>query len=399
MSPHACNRLLSLTILVVLVLFAGCSDDDPAQPNNPTTRSIVAPLENAITDVPLLAYQPTNVTFTLQLPPDIPSVTAAEIDIAGTLDHVQIDGIPLAAMIARKIAWLLGGEEDHNATAYIRIGSDPESVCEEGPLYGPFAINHGTSLEASPATVMADEGALQIINTGSMTVCLTITTNFDCDLSVDGVAMDLTPGNCAAPANFAGTWSGTYQCGNWCGEPFGGPVELVVTQDGSEASYTDQGGDTFEGRVCGNTFRYEYVGEGFTERGTMTLNSNGTATKRSTWRGIEAPYCGGDCSDTLTRAGGGDCPPLLITSGSPPDGAVGVAYHFQVTTSGGQGTVTRWVIPTEPIPGLEGLENGVLAGTPTAEAVGNWEVQVTAYDACAGEKQVVQQTYTITISN
>ena len=346
-----------------------------------------------------MAYQPTVVSFTLQLPPEVPSVTAAEIDIAATLDHVQIDGVPIVTLIARKIARLLGGEEPLGATAYIRIGGDEDTVCEDGLLYGPFEISHGTALDVSPATAAADGAALQIINTGSMAVCMTITANFDAQLSVDAFAMDLTPGNCASPANFAGTWTGTYECGNWCGEPFGGPIELVVTQSGSTASYTDQGGDTFEGRVCGNTFRFEYVGEGFTETGTLTLNSDGSATKRSTWRSLEAPYCSGNCVDQLTREGGSGCPPLLITSGPPPDGRVNQSYHYQVTASGGQGAVTRWAIPTEPIPGLEGLENGVLTGTPTAEAVGSWEVRVTVYDACGADKQVVQQTHTITISN
>ena len=88
MSNRTCNLLRSMTILIAAALPAGCSDDDPTQPQTPTSQAIVVPLENAITDVPLLAYQPTSLTFTLQLPPEIPSVTAAEIDIEGTLDHV-----------------------------------------------------------------------------------------------------------------------------------------------------------------------------------------------------------------------------------------------------------------------------------------------------------------------
>jgi hypothetical protein len=48
-------------------------------------------------------------------------------------------------------------------------------------------------------------------------------------------------------------------------------------------------------------FRFEYTGSDFRERGTLTLNDDGTATMRSTWRSVTPPYCGGDCVDQVTR--------------------------------------------------------------------------------------------------
>jgi hypothetical protein len=86
----------------------------------------------------------------------------------------------------------------------------------------------------------------------------------------------------------------------------------------------------------------------------------------------------------------------VITSGVPPAGHIGQPYFFQVTTSGGQGLVTRWAIPVELIPGLDFQDNGILSGTPTAAAFGTWSVQVTAYDMCDPESQTVEQLYSIT---
>ncbi|MBK7702475.1 MAG: hypothetical protein IPI34_06030 [bacterium] len=387
------------SILAACCLIGGCSGDDgPGQPQDPQPQRVVAELEGAVADVQLAAGVTSTLVFTLQLPPDLAPVTAAEIDVAATLDHVQVDGVPLWQLIARKAARLFGGDEDLGATAFIRIGDDPATVCEAGILYGPFTVSHGTSLVVDPETAAADGPTLQIINSGTTVLCLSVTANIDAEFSVDAVAMDLVEGECDAPADFAGTWTGTYQCGNSCGEPFSGDVTLTVTQDGDEASYVDQSGDTYTGRVCGDTFHFERIDGDEIERGAMTLDGPDSATKRSTWRGASPPHCSGDCVDVLTRADPGDCPPLVITSGQPPNGRVGQPYYFEPATSGGRGSVTRWAIPTVPIPGLETLSSGVLTGTPTAEAVGSWEVHVTVYDSCPEGAQTVNRDYTIVIT-
>ncbi len=87
----------------------------------------------------------------------------------------------------------------------------------------------------------------------------------------------------------------------------------------------------------------------------------------------------------------------MITSGAPPDGTVGQSYFFQATATDGQGGLTLWAIPTQTIPGLEYGDNGVLAGTPTSAALGTWDVDVTIYDQCEPEPQIMTQTYSITI--
>jgi hypothetical protein len=383
--------------LLAITILAGCSDDKPTRPRDPNPSQIIAPLEGAVTDVQLIADQPTSVVFSLHLPPEIASITAAEIDIAATLDHVRIDGIKLWQLIARKAARLAGRADEVGATAYFRIGTDAATVCETGALHGPFVIAHDTELSVSPASAEADEATLQIINAGPLIVCMIITANIDATLSVDGLAVNITEGSCASPADFAGAWHGTYECSNPCGDPFGGMIALTVTQNGQQASYTDDGGYTFTGRVCGDTFRFEYLGEDFLERGTLTLTSPSTAVKRSTWRNTFPPYCGGECVDYLTRGEGDGCPPLVITSEPPPDGQVGVPYFFTPTVSGGFGEVTIWTMMAEPIPGFEEYPSSSLYGVPTAEAAGTWQVLVTAYDFCPDGSQTVNESYWITI--
>jgi len=390
---------LAAPLLAIWCLAAGCSGDDgPGQPQGPQPERVVAELEGAVTDVQLSAGVPSTLVFTLQLPPDLAPVTAAELDLAATLDHVQVDGVPLWQLVARKASRLFGGADEASATATIRVDDDPATVCESGILYGPFTVSGGTSLAVEPETAAADAPTLQIINNGSMVLCMTITSNVDAELRIDALAVDLVTGDCDAPADFSGTWTGTYQCGNSCGAPFDGDVTITVTQDGEDASYVDQSGDTYTGRVCGDAFHFERIDGDEIERGTMTLDGPDAATKRSTWRGTSPPHCSGDCVDVLTRADPGGCPPLTITSGQPPDGRVGQFYSFNPTTSGGQGSVTRWAIPTVPIPGLQSPMSAGLFGTPTAEAVGSWEVRVTVYDSCPEGPQTVNRTYTIEIT-
>lgn len=305
MSP----RLLMPLSVLALALLAGCSDDDdPTSPGTDGPRRLVAPLENAVVDVPLVADQPNTVLLTLQLPPDIPRVASAEIDIAATLDHVRIDGIPLHTLIARKLARLVGKADPIGATATLRVGNDPGTVCTSGILYGPFEVSHDTDLVVEPEAVAADDATIDVINMGTVVVCLTIVPSIDATLSVDALALDLAEGDCEAPADFAGTWTGTYQCSDWCGEPFGGPIQLVLTQDGDRAEHMDSLEGHFAGVICGDMYRFEDVGQGFTEVGTMTLTGPNTAIKRSTWRALAPPYCGGDCEDTLTRQAPGAFP-------------------------------------------------------------------------------------------
>ena len=56
--------------------------------------------------------------------------------------------------------------------------------------------------------------------------------------------------------------------------------------------------DSYEGTVCGNTFKFSGGGPGFTESGTFTLNNDGTGSKTSNYQNTDNS-CSGTCSDPV----------------------------------------------------------------------------------------------------
>jgi hypothetical protein len=283
---------------------AGCGDDSssPDDENEPSRVSVS--LDGGVSNVGLTSGQTTNHVTTFYAPSDFQTIESAEIDVRATMENAQLDNLSVRTL-ARALSVQLRGGEPLSAVTYLRVGTDPSTVCTEGILYGPFSAVYGTSLVVDPPTATADAATLQILNAGPVVVCLSITPDFDATLSLGNLEANVTQADCGSPANFEGRWVGTYDCGNSCtGEPFGGEVDLIVSQDGTSATYTDGGGDgdTYTGSICGNVFRFRRVNpSGDDEVGTLTLNDENHATKRSTWRITSFPFCGGDCVDQLTR--------------------------------------------------------------------------------------------------
>jgi len=297
----ACRFFRSLGLAYAALTLAGCGDDSTSNPGGESPARLTVPLEGAVSGVPLQAGQTTHYVTELHVPSDIRSVQAAELDVQATMLGVTLEGIP-ASSLARALLARLGGAP-LNAVTYLRVGTDSATVCSDGISYGPFTAAYTSSLTVDPPTATMDEATLQIVNAGSFFICLSITPDFDATMSLDDLEADVTQEDCAAPADFSGRWVGTYQCGNSCnGFPFGGDIELIVTQDGTSASYTDDGGDMYTGTVCGDVFRFRRVGPvDDDEVGSLTLEGVNQATKHSTWRTTAEPHCGGNCVDQLTR--------------------------------------------------------------------------------------------------
>jgi hypothetical protein len=293
--------LIFLLLICLFFIYLNCgSESKPTngdQPGKPLQVSM--PLEGAFENIQLVANQTTYVEASLEVPPDLGIIEEAEIDIPGSAQYFNLS-YSQASFKLDNLFTLLSGTA--SAQVIIRVGSDPATVCEQGVEYGPYTITP-TSLEnQQPDKIALGQSTLQILNTGSVQICMEILSTVDATFSIDQLEAGVAEGNCGTPTDFSGRWAGTYECGNSCtGESFGDTVEIVVTQDGNNAYYIDLMNETYSGTICGNLFRFEHIGEEFIERGTLILTDENHATKRSTWRGTSPPYCFGSCVDVLTR--------------------------------------------------------------------------------------------------
>lgn len=186
-----------------------------------------------------------------------------------------------------------------------RIGaaSEIDTICQDGWLYGPYTLRGNDMPETSDKEkISAEPSTVDLINFGSFAMCIQISSPIDLTLSINKYSVDVSTCD-EKPADFAGTWTGTYSCDNQdCPDIPTSSIILHVYQDGHSASYHDEEA-YYEGTVCGNVFSYNGGVEGvlgYIEKGTMTLNPDGTAHKQSSFSDNNGP-CRGTCEDFLTR--------------------------------------------------------------------------------------------------
>ena len=210
-------------------------------------------------------------------------------------------GVP-AGLSARAVPLL----DPDTGTLTLRVAPAEaiSTVCTDGVPIGTFTITLDESyqpMSVTPPTVEATQTTMDVINIGSYSVCIQVTSPVNAVADLNRVEFGIT--QCAsAPADMAGAWAGTYTCVSNCGGE-DGSVELTIVQDAgnmSAASYTD-GEANYEGSICGNRFSYKggSVTEGYKESGTFVMDPDGIhATKTSTYRSLDG-NCWGDCTDTL----------------------------------------------------------------------------------------------------
>jgi len=302
--------LYALGVLTAVLTMWGCSKSSTTSASGTTWQDarVTLALGDTLQSIPVIANQATQIVFTVALPPG--TVQSLKPNFNESLKHLTLTppglfaGQVAVADAIRGIAAV--ATSSVSVTARVAAASARDTVCANGLRYGPYSIGLDSvvsPVSVAPATDTADAQTLSIMNSGPFVICLEVLSPVSGSFSLDGGAVDVTH-DCAPPsADFSGPWSGTYQCSNTCtGQPFGGPVALTVTQaaDGS-AHYTDDGGATYSGSVCGNEFRFVHNGTQETEQGRFTLSAGGNGEKRSSWRYSLSPYCGGECIDTLRR--------------------------------------------------------------------------------------------------
>lgn len=303
-----------LAVMVIGAVFLGMSacggDDDGLGETNTETRT--ATLGNDMKNIPLVANQQTEISFTYLIPGAITSKGDYTINFTETLKNISLSSAPIAKntnrletlrMLAAVLIKDAFAQEESQVTVFVSYPDDPD-VCSSPNVFGPYTILGaiGTALTSNTQTAAPTDAVINISNLGSVEVCVVTTPPINAFLTVTGVAVDLE--DCAAPTvTIANTdWSGTYTCDNFGAGDEGGDVDLTITrnQDGSY-HYTD-GSAEYDGHLCGNKFKFSGgVASSYTESGTLVFSSNTAATKTSTWNSIPPGFSGGNCSDTLER--------------------------------------------------------------------------------------------------
>jgi len=177
---------------------------------------------------------------------------------------------------------------------FVRVGptSDP-TICTSGELYGPYVVTNGSV--AGEQSAAASQPTLRLSNLGDLSVCMIITSPVNADLDIEADTLYWETNECNnTPAAIAGVWKGNYSCTSSCGNEMG-LVNLTIQQDENSATYSD-GTANYEGTVCGNEFKFSGGGPGYTESGTFILNSDGSASKTSSYQNT-GDSCAGTCSD------------------------------------------------------------------------------------------------------
>ncbi len=115
----------------------------------------------------------------------------------------------------------------------------------------------------------------------------------------DSITVKLQETLDSSAVNIVGTWTGTYTCENTgCSGAVDEPT-LIITKDQDGYHYSS-GNAYYDGYLCGNTFKHEGKGPGYTEKGTFILESANSASKTSSWVADDGS-CSGNCTDQLTR--------------------------------------------------------------------------------------------------
>lgn len=310
---HYLRVLGGLLLSGTLVVAAnGCSSSSSSDDDDVEEMSVS--LGNQLENIPLVAGQRNEVKFTYNIPGDITTTGDFSINVARTLQNVSLSANPAPrgasigetlTMLARLVIKQALAAETAQVTAHISFADDPD-VCTSPIQFGPYTVTGmiGEAVTSPTTSVSPTQKAVNLSNTGSIEVCFVSTPPISAYVNVSAVEVDVEP--CAEPTVSidGSSWSGTYECDNF-GIPSEGPANIMLTisenPDGSY-TYTDDGGATYDGHLCGNKLKYNGgVPMDYSESGTLVFSGDTQASKTSSWNSEPPGSSGGDCTDTLSR--------------------------------------------------------------------------------------------------
>jgi len=297
------QRVLPFYSVLALVLVAGCSDSD-----HNSNGGEAASAGDRIT-----ATLPVSMQLPVSLTAGVPAAAAAHFEVPGDFDWGTLTqgSFDLATTVTKlTVVRTDGGASQATPSLALSLkvaaGDAVAGGCGGGVEVVGATVTGDASfanLAASAGEVALSQAALDLVNSGSFTLCGSVTSSVDANITLSGLAVDFGfDSGCDIAQDVAGLWVGDYSCDNVCqggAATESGQVEIAVTQAGETAIYSD-GTAVYIGSVCESTFRHLGFGGTYVEYGSFTRTGATTATKSSTWMSIVTPDCGGTCMDSVT---------------------------------------------------------------------------------------------------
>lgn len=312
----------SIITVVALSLFAGClicscdsssgSSDNDGSGNNAT--AFTAPLNDDFKNIPLNEGENQEIVFTYTISNDLSAKDRLSLDLSKTLANSYLSAGPTASapgkvemikMLANLIIKNAFAAEQGQIMVHISHGDDPD-VCDSPFVYGPYDLSGDidTALSSTTARVSPNQATKDIINSGSLELCVKTTPPADAYLTVPSVVVEYE--DCeASEFNIVGFWEGYYECAEF-DEPQGEPdtpISLSISHIEDERyQFIDNNTETlYEGYLCGNELKFEGGYEGNTsESGTIVFESNTSANSTSIYINLSETERL-RCSNTLNK--------------------------------------------------------------------------------------------------
>lgn len=286
--------MLPKRTVLLIALIAACGDDDAAEEVTSPPVDFPIPTASYVSNFTYVADTPRRDVFRVEIPMGFRTLDALGADFMRSLPHLDItrdDG---------------GNSPGPTLTAILRVapGDVGMDACDSDPVMPMLTVTGDeafTPQTVEPTTATADDMLINMVNAGTLTVCVESTASVDATLSLGMLyaSFALTARGCGPPQDIAGTWSGDYTCQDRCGAEESDVVSLTIRQNGHNAFYFDDGDAFYFGTVCDNRFTFSGVGLGYSESGVFVRTGDTTATKESSYENNDDD-CGGDCSDMLT---------------------------------------------------------------------------------------------------
>lgn len=181
------SRRIGVFSLVVpaisFLLLVGCQ---------PIQIPVEVPLPGAIGTFAVAAGEPTEAKGTIQGSADAPNIGSGRLQLDVSAISFEPAAVPDGG------GKLLAAAQDGGGTLTVSVAiadaDAVDTVCEDGDQYGPFTITLNAESEVesiSPSSVDLKASTIALLNGGSFSVCLEVTSDVDGTLTIESLTVNV----------------------------------------------------------------------------------------------------------------------------------------------------------------------------------------------------------------